>query len=88
MVNTTKSITGKRVSDSELQAEIKAAAKLLTDEVKVKVSIPKSYEKFIGETLFLSINGVHIVLPVDGSAHEIPETFADQLREYLNNLTT
>jgi hypothetical protein len=44
MANTTKTIAeGKKVSDLELNAEIKAAAQLLADEVKVKVSIPKSY---------------------------------------------
>jgi hypothetical protein len=89
MANTTKTIAEvKKVSDLELNAEIKAAAQLLADEVKVKVSIPKSYGRFIGDTLPICINGACIVLPVDGSTQEIPTAFADHLREYLNNLTT
>jgi hypothetical protein len=87
--NTTKSINeGKRVTDRELSSQIDKAAKVFSDEKKVKTSIPKSYSRFIGETLPLRINGVGIVLPVDGSTHEIPESFANQLRDYLNNLTT
>jgi hypothetical protein len=87
--NTTESINeGKKVSDIEINNEVKVAAAMLADETKVKVSIPKSYSKFIGESLPICINGACIVLPVDGSTNEIPETFADLLREYLNNLTT
>lgn len=87
--NTVESINeGQRVSENDLQAEVKEAARKLGEETKVKVSIPKSYAKFIGDTLPLGINGTFIVLPVDGTTVEIPETFADHLREYLNNITT
>lgn len=87
--NTTNSINaGKKVSEADLLNEIKAAAEEFKAEKLVKASVPKSYQKFVGETLPLRINGVGIVLPVDSSTHEIPESFADHLREYLNNLTT
>lgn len=87
--NSTTSIAeGVKVSDTEIQNEVKEAGKKFGDEPKQKVSIPKNYQKFIGETLPLSINGVTIVLPVDGTQHEIPETFAELLREFINNLTT
>jgi hypothetical protein len=87
--NTTATIAeGKKFSDVELQAEVKAANDVFKEERLVKTSIPKSYQKFIGETLPVGINGSFIVLPVDGTTHEIPETFADFVREYLNNITT
>jgi hypothetical protein len=83
--NTTKSLTEGQVTDKELQAQIKKAADVFKSEKLVNVSVPKTFEKYTGPTLPIGINGVFIVLPVDGSEHPVPESFAKHLKEYLNN---
>jgi hypothetical protein len=86
--NTTATINaGVKVTDGQILNEVREAAKVFADEKLVKASIPKGHAKFIGETLPLRINGVGIVLPVDGKQYSIPESFANHLQEYLNNLT-
>jgi hypothetical protein len=86
-VNTTKSTSiQKETAISELEAQVKAAAAALKAEKLVKVSIPKAFEKNIGPTLLLGINGVQIVLPVDGKEYEVPFPFKAQLNDYIDNL--
>lgn len=84
-VNSTKSMVEPKVNDKELQDQIKKAAELFKKEKLVEVSIPRTFEKYTGPTLPIGINGVFIVLPVDGSKHKIPETFAKHLQDFLNN---
>lgn len=85
--NTTKTVTEKReTAEAELTKQVKEAAVRLGAEKKVKVSIPKALEKNIGPTLPLGINGVQIVLPVNGKEYEIPAPFKPILDEYLENL--
>lgn len=86
-MNTTANINAPQVSEVELNQQIKAAAAALREEKKVKVSIPKAFAKNIGPTLPLGINGAMIVLPVDGTEHEVPAPYKALLDEYLNNLT-
>jgi hypothetical protein len=83
--NTTASMVQPQVNDKELQAQINKAAATFKDEKKVKVSIPKSFEKYTGPTLPVGVNGVFIVLPVDGKEYEINETHAKHLKDFLNN---
>ena len=86
-VNTTKSTTiQKETAVKELEAQVKAAAAALNSEKLVKVSIPKAFEKNIGPTLYLGIQGVSIVLPVDGKEYEVPSPFKAHLTEYIDNL--
>lgn len=86
--NTTKSINeGKKITNAELETQLKKAAESFGKEPTVEVSVPKNFQKYIGETLPIRINGVGIVLPVDGTKHKIPQSFSEHLSDYLNNLT-
>ena len=86
-VNTTKSTQAvKETAIKDLEKQVKDAAKALQAEKLVKVSIPKALEKHIGPTLLLGINGVQIVLPVDGQDYEVPAPFKAHLKEYLDNV--
>jgi hypothetical protein len=71
----------------KIDRSLKNALAKFEGETKVQVSIPKNLQDRIGQTLFLSINGVHIVLPVDGSKNEVPKSFKEHLDEYLANVT-
>jgi hypothetical protein len=85
-VNTTKSIGAKETAIKDLEKQVKDAALALKSEKLVKVSIPKAFEKNIGPTLPLGINGVMLVLPVDGKEYEVPAPFKTILLEYIDNL--
>lgn len=86
-VNTTKSTQSMQATAiKELEKQVKEAAQRLNAEKLVKVSIPKALERHIGPTLLIGINGVQIVLPVDGKDYEVPAPFKAQLNEYLDNL--
>jgi hypothetical protein len=87
-VNTSKTMANVELSQADLERQIKDAAIILREEKKVKVSIPKALQKSIGLTLPLGINGAMIVLPVDGSEHEVPAPYKALLNDYLANLTT
>lgn len=86
--NTSKNIEAAQVTEAQLEMQVKQAAKALMDEKLVKVSIPKALARTIGLTLPLGINGAMIVLPVDGSEHEVPAPFKKLLDDYLANLTS
>jgi hypothetical protein len=86
-VNTTKSVAAlKETAVRDLEKQIKDAQVALKNEKLVKVSIPKALEKHIGPTLYLAIQGVHIVLPVDGKDYEVPAPYKAILANYLDNL--
>lgn len=87
-VNTKASmpISAKETAERDLENQVKEAAKLLNAEKTVKVTIPKGYEKFTGPTVPFGINGVMIVLPVDGKEYEVPAPYKEHVQSFLENL--
>lgn len=86
-INTTKlAEKAKETAERDLEAQVKRAAEAFKSEKLVKVSVPKVFEKNIGPTLPLGINGVMIVLPVDGKEYEVPAPFKALLTNYIDNL--
>ena len=49
------------------------------DEEKVSRSVSPLYEPYFGKVMQISINGITIAFPIDGTTHQIPQTFADAL---------
>lgn len=84
--NTTKSIQKAKVSDADLAKEIARAKAAFSGEKTVKVAIPKAFAKDFGPTLFVSVNGAFVNIPVDGQEYEIPETLATHAKQAMNNL--
>ena len=82
--NTTSSVNSTK-SDADLKRELENAKSAFANEKLVSVSIPKGLEKGLGQTLYIGVNGVFVNLPVDGTKHEIPETLAAHLQEFLAN---
>jgi hypothetical protein len=88
-VNTSKSMNGqaaKELSQKDLEKQVKEAAERLMSEKMVKVSIPKGYEKFVGPTVLFGINGVQIVLPVDGKDYDVPLPFKEHVQAFLDSV--
>ena len=48
-------------------------------EPKVKMSISPLYEPYLGKIVQISINGITIAFPVNGSVNEVPESFANEI---------
>lgn len=84
--NTSKSLNASPIKDADFQRDLEVAMKKFDGEKKVKRKINPSIAQKVGSTLPMSINGVTLVLPVDGTQFEIPETFAAHLDEWLANL--
>jgi hypothetical protein len=88
-INSTKSVNETtQLTDAELNKQIKELGEVFASQKKVAIAIPVHYQKHVGPTWFLGINGSSMNLPVDGKKYEIPESFADMLQEAMNNLTT
>ena len=87
--NTTSTVNGgkKEKLDAELKRDVEKAKEKFSGEPLVPFAVPKALEKYIGTTLFISVNGVYVNVPVDGETHQIPKTLAEHGQEYLKNLT-
>lgn len=48
-------------------------------EPKVERSLSPLYAPYMGKVIQISINGITIAFPVDGSTHTVPESFADEI---------
>lgn len=84
--NTSKTLKEAPISDAELQRDLEVAKKHFAGEKLVKKKLNASLASKVGSTLPMSINGVTLVLPVDGTTFEVPETFATHLDEWVANL--
>ena len=69
--------------------------KLLRDqyasEPKVDMYLSPMYRPYFGNTMRVTINGITIYFPVDGSANQVPTTFADEItrrRMAIDNMLT
>lgn len=84
--NTSASLKAAPVKDADFQRDLDKAKQYFAGEKLVKRKINATFAQKLGSTLPMSINGVILVLPVDGTQFEIPETFAKNLDEFLANL--
>jgi hypothetical protein len=48
-------------------------------EPKVSIYLSPMYRPYFGRTMRVMINGISIYMPVDGSTHQVPQTFADEI---------
>lgn len=46
---------------------------------KVKRSVSPLYAPYFGKVMQIQINGITIAMPIDGTFHDIPEPFADEI---------
>jgi len=84
--NTTKSVAeGKKVTNTDLDKQIKNAAKVLGESKKVDVFIPEYLKKRLGANYPVGINGAVIHVPV-GKKVQIPEPLANVLNDALGRL--
>lgn len=51
------------------------------NEEKVPVMVSPLYQPYFGKVMDVNLNGISIFLPIDGTTHLIPRTFADEVYE-------
>lgn len=57
----------------------KALVETYKNEEKETVSISPLYKPYLGNVCTISVNGISVAVPVDGSRHKVPATFADEV---------
>ena len=48
-------------------------------EEKVTRSVSPLYQPYLGKVIQISINGITIAFPIDGTSHKVPRSFADEI---------
>lgn len=61
------------------QARKKEILKAYREEEKVTVHISPMYRPHFGNVMIMTLNGFSIGVPVDGTAHKVPKTFATHI---------
>lgn len=63
----------------ESQLRKKRLAEFYRNEEKVPMMLSPMYRPYFGNVMRVMINGISIFFPVDGTTHQIPKTFADEI---------
>lgn len=76
-------------ANKELAAATERKKRLIQyykEESKRWVSISPMYRPYFANVMTVTINGISIRIPVDGSRQEIPATFADEVERRIRNV--
>lgn len=73
----TKSVPSDNVAKAELNR--KRLLEVYKSEPTIARSISPLYKPYMGKMIQISVNGITIYFPVDGSVHQVPESFATEI---------
>lgn len=71
---------------AKASARRKELIKYYKGEKKVVTYLSPMYRPYFGNVMTVTINGVSVRFPVDGSKQEIPATFADEIERRRRNI--
>lgn len=71
---------------AQAAARRKELIKYYKGEKKVVTYVSPMYRPYFGNVMTVTINGISIRFPVDGSKQEIPATFADEIERRRRNI--
>ena len=60
--------------------------KVYKAEPLVSVNVSPLYAPYFGRTMRVMINGISVYVKVDGSIHNVPETFADEINSRITHI--
>lgn len=63
----------------EATSKRRELAKYYRNEEKVDIYLSPTYQPYFGRVMRVTINGVSIYFPVNGTTHAVPKTFADEI---------
>lgn len=72
-------IAANRKAMNDLSNQKQALRNTYAAEEKVPMYLSPMYRAHLGNNMRVSLNGVSIFFPVDGSTHLIPTSFADEI---------
>ena len=96
-INTVKSINegngeqetiirrGKK-SQVQISKELKDGIKQAVEEEMVEVTIPVALSGRMGNPYGFGVNGITVLIPIDGKPHKIPKAHAKRLAEIMANI--
>lgn len=70
----------------ELDRKQKNLVNVYKNEPQIAVSIAPSYAKYLGRIVRISINGVSVAIPCDGSSHKVSESFAAEIHSRMQKI--
>lgn len=62
--------------------------KYYTSETKVKVQVSPMYRPYFGNIMPVVLNGISIYVPIDGNAHSVPKSFANEIERRRKAIDT
>jgi len=68
------------------EARRKALLKVYKAEPLVPVNVSPLYAPYFGRTMRVMINGISVYVRVDGTIHNVPETFADEINSRIAHI--
>lgn len=71
---------------AQASARRKELIKYYKSEKQVVTYVSPMYRPYLGNVMTVTINGISIRFPVDGSKQEIPATFADEIERRRRNI--
>lgn len=71
---------------AQASARRKELIKYYKSEKQVITYVSPMYRPYFGNVMTVTINGISIRFPVDGSKQEIPATFADEIERRRRNI--
>lgn len=74
------------LNTEELTTNLRSAdltRKSLVEEYKAEEQVTRSvsplYQPYLGKVIQISINGITIAFPINGTSHKVPRSFADEI---------
>lgn len=74
------------LNTEELTTNLRAAdltRKSLVEEYRSEENVTRSvsplYQPYLGKVIQISINGITIAFPINGTSHKVPRSFADEI---------
>lgn len=74
-------VTHKENIETKRNSEQKRLLAYYKSEELVPVSVSPLYEPYLGKVMQVQINGITIAVPINGSTHKVPASFADVINE-------
>ena len=71
-----------------LEKTKRALAQQFKNEPKKTVMVSPLYQPYFGKVMPVSINGICVCMPIDGTAHAVPVSFADEILNRIASVDT
>lgn len=84
--NTSATVNQGSTPAGTLRKELEAAKAAFESSPTKELTIPKIFQKDFGSNLYISINGVFVNIPINGTPYSVPEPFYNHAMRAINSL--